>query len=379
MHILFFAPRFHTNQVACVRVLKEKGHIVSFWTLNKGQSEDYSLISPDILEMSPLWCFFEKRLVKFREPMFRRVWALISPLALIKKLKIAKPDVVILREPFNFPGIIFIFACHVLNIPYVIYTQGQKYRKAINWRIMIPYLLFTDLLGISWYTPVLGNKNEENVFNLRNFRYLPFCCYPHAEDTSYSSSKYFGIHILDIGKFEKRKNHILLVRALALLMKDYNFTLTIVGECTSLNHEHNLDELKTVLRETGMNERTRILLNQQPATVQNIYPQHDVLVLPATAEPASISNLEAMAYGLPVICSNSNGTACYTTHGVNGLLFNDGDLSSLIAALQIALADGVALKKMGLNALATVKATYNPDLYYTGLMKAIHETRGFGL
>ena len=51
--------------------------------------------------------------------------------------------------------------------------------------------------------------------------------------------------------------------------------------------------------------------------------------MPATDEPASISILEAMGYGLPVICSDSCGTKTYIKNNCNGSIFNSGSVDSL--------------------------------------------------
>ena len=47
MRILFIAPRFHTNQLHLVHKLIEEGHIVDFFTIGKGISEDYTDVMPN--------------------------------------------------------------------------------------------------------------------------------------------------------------------------------------------------------------------------------------------------------------------------------------------------------------------------------------------
>ena len=68
------------------------------------------------------------------------------------------------------------------------------------------------------------------------------------------------------------------------------------------------------------------------------YLAADVYVIPSTLEMASVSQLEAMSYSLPVICSDTNGTACYVEDGVNGFLFNPENTDDIVTAVQKALA-----------------------------------------
>lgn len=70
-----------------------------------------------------------------------------------------------------------------------------------------------------------------------------------------------------------------------------------------------------------------------------IYRQHDAYIYTAeTDEPFSISTLEAMASGLPVIASRAGGVRELVRHGETGLVYTPGDsleLSSRIHELQI--------------------------------------------
>ena len=54
MKILFVAPRFHTNQSTIVKTLINKGHRVYFHVSTIGPTEDYSNITPEIIEESIL-------------------------------------------------------------------------------------------------------------------------------------------------------------------------------------------------------------------------------------------------------------------------------------------------------------------------------------
>jgi glycosyltransferase involved in cell wall biosynthesis len=67
-----------------------------------------------------------------------------------------------------------------------------------------------------------------------------------------------------------------------------------------------------------------------------IYQKHDIFLLPANNEPASISILEAMSHGLVVICSDSCATKTYLPSFKNSI-FKSNNAESLKKCLMFYL------------------------------------------
>jgi glycosyltransferase involved in cell wall biosynthesis len=67
--------------------------------------------------------------------------------------------------------------------------------------------------------------------------------------------------------------------------------------------------------------------------VETLLQHHDVFVLPSRREGFGLALVEAMAAGLPVVASNLQGPAEIITHGENGLLFEPGNIDSLVSQL----------------------------------------------
>jgi glycogen synthase len=66
-----------------------------------------------------------------------------------------------------------------------------------------------------------------------------------------------------------------------------------------------------------------------------IYRQHDAFIYTTeTEEPFSISTLEAIASGLPVIASRAGGVRELVRHGENGLTYTPGDAVELASRIQ---------------------------------------------
>ncbi len=78
-----------------------------------------------------------------------------------------------------------------------------------------------------------------------------------------------------------------------------------------------------------------------------------------------------MANGLPVICSDQNGTKCYIKNDVNGYIFkakNENDLKENIIKC---ISDRKKFTEMQKNALISAKENHNPELFANKLFEII--------
>ena len=94
-----------------------------------------------------------------------------------------------------------------------------------------------------------------------------------------------------------------------------------------------LKKVKQEIKISGLN--INILTNIKPNAVKDLYKKHDLFVLPSVNEPASVSNLEAMAYGLSVITTDTNQTSCYTEQGKNGFIVKSNKIEDLSKKLEL--------------------------------------------
>lgn len=59
------------------------------------------------------------------------------------------------------------------------------------------------------------------------------------------------------------------------------------------------------------------------------YAHADVFVLPSLSEGMSLAGLEAMAFGMPILCSDHSGINDLVEDGINGYVFQTGNLEDL--------------------------------------------------
>ncbi len=347
MHFIFTGPRYHTNQHYAVKALLDAGHQVTFLALTKGQSEVYDSLEPSILPESAVM-----RGLGIGAPSPHKLW---------HSLRRLDPDVVIVRDPNTALGFLSFALTKLMRRPVVFYTQTLMHRR-LSWRQKLARSTLARLTGARWITPVLGSPGvHPPAFGA--LRYVPFVMEPQ---TCPEQKQWFDegeINLISVGKFQGRKQHRMFLQAVAHLVNRYPVRATVIGECTTMEHQSELRELRDLRSSLGLCGRVDFKTNLPYWDVQTKYARHDLFVLPSRDEPAAVSLLEAMSHSLPVICSDSNGTQCYIRHGENGYVFETDNLADLIDCMECIVSDRDRLTAMGAQSYHLVLSQHSPAKY----------------
>lgn len=377
MRVLYVAPRYHTNQVPVIRGWLGKGHQVMFLSQFAGGGEDYSDLKPVVLGYSKaaerllhLWTRgrYGRRYTVEKEYALK-VKAGVPPTGKLKAyIRAFHPDVVIVRERsiYNIP---VCRICRKHNIPCILYNQSPLWDVPGRDNGMAHRLLLRFLPKYRM-TPVLGSR-EKGCVKTENAAYIPFVIEPHMapqEKEHFCDGK---IHILCVARYEERKNLFMLVDVIYELMGKYGIYLTIAGEARDDGQKAYYHKLEHLVREYGMGDCVSLLYNLDRDSVYREYEKADLFVLPSTRERASVSQLEAMSCSVPVICSDTNGTACYIKPGSNGYTFRDMDRQDLKEKIGSILSDRERLMQMGENSYREVLEKYQFANYYSGIAQMI--------
>jgi glycosyltransferase involved in cell wall biosynthesis len=228
---------------------------------------------------------------------------------------------------------------------------------------------------MDWITPVL-HKNGPNASKCDRkdvhprHHFIPFLV-QQADRTFRTPST--SIRFLCIGKFIPRKRILELVRALGAQRSMRQYHLTIIGECSTPEHHQYEQGLNSEIAKQGLEPFVTIVKNLTRAEVSSHFSAADVFVLPSVREPASVSQLEAMAHGLPVICTSDNGTACYIEHGVTGYIVSP-DEQSLTEALAKYLNDPGLARLHGDAVTSHFQSFFEPKLLLKSFLYACGDT-----
>ena len=140
--------------------------------------------------------------------------------------------------------------------------------------------------------------------------------------------------ILSVGRLVEKKGHRHLIKALAQLQqKGYAFEAVIAGEGPER------PALTRLITEHDLTEQIRLIGAVSQDTVHQLFTNSDIFVLPCIAgrdgdrDGIPVSLMEAMASGLPVICTSVSGIPELITHKREGLLAQPGDVTGLSEAM----------------------------------------------
>jgi glycosyltransferase involved in cell wall biosynthesis len=153
--------------------------------------------------------------------------------------------------------------------------------------------------------------------------------------------------LLYVGRvIESKGIKILLEACHVLLLKDINFSLSIVGMFESLRFEKEvMDEVKLFDLEKHL-EFPGFLLDEEK---YRKYEKTDIFCYPtfAASETFGIVLLEAMQFSLPIVASKWQGVRSVVREGISGLLFPARDSHALADRLELLIKDPQLRMRMG--------------------------------
>lgn len=130
--------------------------------------------------------------------------------------------------------------------------------------------------------------------------------------------------LLSVGELNENKNHKVVIKALAELKErgelpdNLHYIIAGIGDKEK--------ELKKQVTESGLNAKVGLVGYR--SDIADFYDAADAFLFPSFREGLSVSLMEAMASGLPVICSKIRGNTDLIDDGRGGLFFDSGDSGS---------------------------------------------------
>jgi glycosyltransferase involved in cell wall biosynthesis len=172
-----------------------------------------------------------------------------------------------------------------------------------------------------------------------------------------------GATVLFVGRLQARKRVDLLIQACAQVNGEVH--LWVVGDGPDRKALESLA--------SQVYPKTRFLGAQSGDSLTSLYQQADLFVLPGTG---GLAVQEAMAYSLPVIVAEGDGTQRDLVQSGNGWLLPPDDLSALTEALGEALADLPRLRRMGEVSRRLVAERFNIDAMTASFVEALRTVTG---
>lgn len=226
----------------------------------------------------------------------------------------------------------------------VVYTaHGFHFFKGaplVNWLAYYPVERW-----LARYTDVLITINKEDYeiakkFKVNRIEYVPGVGidtdkFKNIEVNRTEKRESLGVNeddfmIISVGELNKNKNHQVIIRAISRL-KNQEIKYVLCGQGPLEN------ELRELAKELDVENQVKFLgFRRDVAELMNIA---DLFAFPSYREGLSLSLMEAMASGLPVLCSNIRGNTDLIEDGKGGFLVESTDIESIAKYISEMISD----------------------------------------
>lgn len=132
--------------------------------------------------------------------------------------------------------------------------------------------------------------------------------------------------LLSIGEMIERKNHEVIVRALAQV-KNKNVYYAICGKGPLKDHLHDLAV------SLGVGDRVKFLGFRKD--IPELCNTADISAFPSKIEGLGLAGIEAMAAGVPLLSSNVHGILDYVKDGITGYAISPSDVDGFARAIEV--------------------------------------------
>lgn len=174
--------------------------------------------------------------------------------------------------------------------------------------------------------------------------------------------------VATVARLNHAKGHRFFLQAMARL-RDEGVTVhyRIAGEGPER------DRIGAMIRDLELQDQVKMLGSLDETAILGLLHEVDALALTSTGEgeAAPVTVMEAMACGLPVICSRIGGTPDMITDGVDGLLVGQEDITAIAGAVGRLVRDPDLCHAFGIAARQTALSRFERRLNARKLLDRI--------
>ena len=230
-----------------------------------------------------------------------------------------------------------------------------------NWVLYYPVEKF-----LSRFTDILITINKEDYnralkkFHAKKVQYIPGVGLDTAKFETCQVNKTkkrreLGLKdtefiILSVGELQDRKNQQIVIEAFRNLNDNgrlEGLKYLIVGE------GENKEKYQNIIKKYDLDDHVKLLGYR--TDIDELCEISDCFIHPSIREGLGIAPLEAMASGLPLLCSNINGIKDYAKNGVTGIVFDPKNAYEVEKAIIRMFSDDEFRRKCSMNNIAIAK------------------------
>ena len=211
-------------------------------------------------------------------------------------------------------------------------------------------------------------KKNKNKFNNRPVDYDSM--EENKELRNKHSFKSHDILIGSVGNIKREKGYNVLLEA-ASILRDRNRRVAffIVGKYDE--NDPCYIQLKRIKKNKKLDENVKFMGYQND--ISNFLKTIDIYVLPSITEGFSLSTIEAMACGIPVIVTKSGGPEEIVTDKFDGILVPHSDKYKLANTIEALIDNKEERIRLGNNAVKTVRDSFSISIMISKYEKIYSE------
>ena len=304
--------------------------------------EVFALIQPDAkIEESSLYQF-ANQVIKIRNMC---KWDFLAMKKIKKTLASIKPDVIVTHG-----NRAFTLMKKASGNKHPVVALAHNY-SVKNFRRADAVIAITEAIKME---VIKAGAKPDNVFKIPNMIKIP----QSRSRTKVSDYPVIGV----MGRFVKKKGFDTFIKALKeVAAAGHDFRAYIAGE------GEERDDLIDLCRDLEIDKKVHFIgwVNDK----KNFFSSLDIFCVPSLHEPFGIVILEAFAYNVPVITTDSEGPNEIAKHEKDALFVTKGSSKELSEALIRLLNDAALAESLKKNALNSVQTRYDMSII-SGVIKS---------
>lgn len=152
--------------------------------------------------------------------------------------------------------------------------------------------------------------------------------------------------ILSVNRLSLEKRIDVLIDAVAKMTRDAHIAIASTGPAEA--------GLRAKVEELNLKDKVSFLGLIHNTDLAPLYRLADAFAIPSEAELQSLTTMEAMACGLPVVAANAYALPELVHHEINGFLFQRGNSDEMAQYLDTLVSDAALRKQMGAKSLEII-------------------------
>ncbi len=239
----------------------------------------------------------------------------------------------------RFYGIPVVNTCHGISFNDTQYSFLKRFGE----KFFLKYAGFKKIISVD-----IKGLQALKTAGIRNAVYIP----NGVDFDRFQNSKRrdnIKTRFLFVGRLEKQKGLIYLIKAAEILKKKKDFEIFIVGEGSEAEY------LLNATLKLGLRDIIKFKGKVDEETLKEYYLGCDAFILPSLWEGVPLTLLEAAAAEMSIIASNVGGISSIFDNEENALIIKPKNAEALASAILKLIEDKKLMKRLGNNARRLVE------------------------